>query len=391
MPNQNKTALIIGAGIAGPVMALQLQKIGVVSTVFEARSVDEQRDGAFMGITPNGLNILKEFIDIQTLKTDYTPAKMRFFNAKSKEIAVLDDAYQLEKYGAQTIQIKRADLNDCLQKKALQSGIPLLFSKKLIAVKEENRRVTATFEDGSQAEADFLIGCDGTFSTVRKLLFPEASQAQYTKMISTGGYAQVPGLEPEFGAIRMTFGERAFFAYAVSNLGEIWWFNNYFREKEPEHGDLQSSLKEEIRAHLLQLHANDHPVFSEILRASTDIFAYPIYDLPDLASWSKGAVCLIGDAAHATSPHIGQGASLALEDTAVLAKLLRETDDLPAAFLKFQQVRQPRVQKIVRSARKIGENKSKPNRIGNWFRDKLIGIFIQGEMKKVDWVYGYRV
>ncbi len=189
----------------------------------------------------------------------------------------------------------------------------------------------------------------------------------------------------------MTFGERAFFAYAISNQGEVWWFNNYFRDNEPSREETQSSLVEEIRAHLLQLHINDNPVFSTIIQASTEIFAYPIYDLPNLPNWYKGRICLIGDAAHATSPHIGQGASLALEDTAVLTKCLGETDDLLVAFSNFQQMRQPRVQKIVKGARKIGNNKSKPNPVANWFRDRFLKVFIKEEIKKVDWVYGYRV
>ncbi len=195
MSNQKKSAILIGAGIAGPIMALQLQKLGINSTIYESRAAENLRDGAFLGLTPNGLNILKEFMDIQTLKSDYTPAKMRFFNAKSVEIAVLDDAYQLEKYGAQTIQIKRAALSELLREKAVESGVSIVFDKKVVSVIEKNKKVTATFEDGTQAEADFLIGCDGTFSAVRKNIFPESSKPTYTKIISTGGYAKVPRIK----------------------------------------------------------------------------------------------------------------------------------------------------------------------------------------------------
>lgn len=385
----NKKVIIIGAGVAGPILALQLKKRGFEPEIFESRSEGNIKEGAFLGLTPNGLNVLKEYIDLNLLKEDYTPGSMKFFNAKGKQIAEVDTAYQKQQYGVETIQIKRANLNKYVRMAAIDAGIKISYNKKFIRCHEENELITAYFADGTKADADIMIGCDGMFSEVRNQLFPNVSAIKYTKLISTGGYAKVPELSKPLDSIRMTFGERGFFAYSVSDKGEVWWFNNYFREEKPKLQEIEKKLKTEIQDHLVNVHKNDDPLFSKIIKNSHEIIAYPIFDLPKLLHWHKGRVCLIGDAAHGISPHIGQGASLALEDTIVIAELLKLHKDYRTAFQIFQSHRQPRVEKIIKSAREVGNTKIKTNPIVAWFRDHLLGFFIGRQIQQLGWIYGW--
>jgi 2-polyprenyl-6-methoxyphenol hydroxylase-like FAD-dependent oxidoreductase len=385
----NKKVIIIGAGVAGPILALQLKKNGFEPEIFESRSEDNTKEGAFLGLTPNGLNVLKEFVDLRILKEDSTPGSMKFFNSKGRQIAELGTAYQKQQYGVETIQLKRANLNKYARIAATDAGIEIRYDKKFIRYHETNDQVTAHFTDGTTATGDIMIGCDGMFSEVRNQLFPEVSVIKYTKLISTGGYAKIPELSTPLDSIRMTFGERGFFAYSVSDKGEVWWFNNYFREQQPRPQEVEKALKTEIQDHLANVHKNDDPLFSKIIKSSHEIIAYPIYDVPKLSHWHKGRVCLIGDAAHGISPHIGQGASLALEDTVVIAGLLRLHNDYGTAFQIFQSERQPRVEKVIKSARKVGGTKTRTNPITAWFRDRLIGFFIGKQIKQLDWIYGW--
>lgn len=386
---ESKKVIIIGAGVAGPILALQLKKIGFESEVFESRSEDNTKEGAFLGLTPNGLNVLKEFVDLRRLKEDYTPGSMKFFNSKGKQIAKLDTTYQKQQYGVETLQLKRANLNKYARIAATDAGIKIEYNKKFVSYRETNEQVIAYFADGAAVTGDIMIGCDGMFSEVRNQLFPEVSAIQYTKLISTGGYAKIPELSKTLDSIRMTFGERGFFAYSVSDKGEVWWFNNYFREQQPKPQEIEKTLKTEIQDHLADVHKNDDPLFSKIIKNSHEIIAYPIYDVPKILHWHKGRICLIGDAAHGISPHIGQGASLALEDTVVIAELLKSHKDYGTAFQIFQSERQPRVEKIIKSARKIGDTKTKTNPIAAWFRDRLIGFFIGRQIQQLDWIYGW--
>lgn len=220
-----------------------------------------------------------------------------------------------------------------------------------------------------------MLACDGMFSEVRKQMFPNASVIKYTKVISTGGYANVPELSEPLDSIRMTFGKSGFFSYSVSDKGEVWWFNNYFREQEPKPKEIEKTLNTEIQNHLAKIHQNDDPLFSKIIKNSHQIIAYPIYDVPKLLQWYKGRVCLIGDAAHGISPHSGQGASLALEDTIIIAELLKLHKNYASVFQLFQTERQCRVERVIRSSRKIGGVKTKNNPVIAWFRDRLIGFF----------------
>ena len=384
-------AIIIGCGIAGPAMALALQMVGIKSVIYEARETADDTQGAFLGISPNGLNILKEYLALDEILTDYTPGKIRFFNAHNKAIGVIDNAEQLSRYGSETVQVKRGLLNGALRRAAQRAGIPIEFGKRLMSVGQREGTVTVSFADGSVAEGDLLIGCDGIHSAVRRAVFPQAPEPQYTGLLSTGGFTRLEDFKLSTDAIRMTFGERGFFGYAVSNRGEIWWFNNIAQTTAPLRHELDQSELADLKKRLTALHRNDPEPIVPIIQRAHSIEIYPIYDIPFLDQWHHGRVCLIGDAAHATAPHIGQGASLALEDTLVLARCIRDFADFHTAFSRFQSLRQARVQAIIRQARKVGDNKTVPNRFQQFFRDLLLPVFVKLEARKMDWVYGYKV
>lgn len=386
-----KNAIIIGCGISGPAMAVFLKRIGIVAAIYEAQSDSRDHLGAFLGLSPNGLNVLKEILPGEIFWEEFTPGKITFHNSKNKFIGEIDNAEQYEKYGAASIQLKRGLVNKTIRNVALGAGIEIKYNKKLTGISQSESKVTAYFEDGTDATADFLIGADGIHSAVRKIVFPEAQQISYTGLLSTGGFTKLNSSEDFYGSIRMTFGEKSFFAYAVSNTGNIWWFNNLAMEREPIKNELSTYEQSRLKEKLLQLHRNDHNIISEIIESAHHIEIYPIYDIPFLDCWHKNRVCLIGDAAHATAPHIGQGASLALEDTLVLAKCIRDLPDLTTAFAKFEELRKYRVQKIIKQARKVGGVKTAPNKFQQFFRDMFLPFFVKFEAKKMDWVYRYKV
>jgi 2-polyprenyl-6-methoxyphenol hydroxylase-like FAD-dependent oxidoreductase len=384
-------AIILGAGVAGPILAIQLKEIGYDVEIYEARKEEEMNEGLFLGFTPNGQNVLKHFVHLDDLYKDYTSGSIQFYNQKHRLIASLDNTYQKEAYGTETIQVKRSDLNRLAIRAAIDKGIAVYHGKKCVGIQETEENVIILFEDGSRSTADLVFGADGTFSAVRNALFPKAEKPVYTNNISTGGYASLAHLREPLPAMQMIFGEKAFFAYNVSNNGEIWWFNNYYRKEEPARGELQSNLKNEILQRLLQIHKNDPPIISEILKASHELIAYPVHDIPSLQQWHTKRVCLLGDAAHAIAPHSGQGASLALEDTICITNALISETTPFEAFQLYQRQRQPRVEKIIKNTRKIGKQKSSPNRVATWFRDQLLGIFIKQTIKQTDWIYRYKI
>lgn len=118
----------------------------------------------------------------------------------------------------------------------------------------------------------------------------------------------------------------------------------------------------------------------------------PIYNIPHLPTWHKDLVCLIGDAAHAISPHAGQGATMAIEDTVVLAKCLRDKSDTQEAFVSFEKLRKRRTEKVVKVAQQLGNIFSMTNPVQKWFRNKVtLPLFIKRGLKPADWIYSYKV
>ncbi|WP_439484347.1 FAD-dependent monooxygenase [Cyclobacterium plantarum] len=387
---RGKKVLIVGGGIAGPAIAIKLIHLGAEVKIIEARKKEEMNEGLFMGISPNGLNILKDLINISEIYQEYAPGTLHFKNSKGKKIAALDTAYQLLNFGIRSIQIKRSAISNLLHKKLNQLNHPVLYDCRLYQIDNFDKEIKVSTSQGEFGGFDFLIAADGIHSKCRSLCLPNSPKPIYTKLLSTGAIVDIPNWQEDSKAMNMIFGERAFFAYGTSNHGKVWWFNNFHLTDEPERNVLNVGLKQRIKTQMLDIHKNDEDVISHILRETGDFFTYPIYEMPPINKWYGDNFCLIGDAAHAISPHTGQGASLALEDAAILSRCLEKYTDHNQAFKVFQGLRQERVQKIISQARKVGKTKTKPNPVGNFFRDFFLKKFIHLEQKKMDWVYGFK-
>ncbi|MCF3110269.1 FAD-dependent monooxygenase [Niabella sp. CC-SYL272] len=388
---KEKKVLIVGAGIAGPALAIALIGQGAEVSIIESRKESQMQEGLFIGISPNGLNVLKELADISRIYEEYCPGSLQFLNAAGTCIAKLDTSYQSERYGIENVQVKRSAIIRLLHDRLNSLGCAITYDCRLDSIEESGKKISIRTTNGVSGDFDFLIGADGIHSRCREIAFPHSPKPVYTELLSTGAIVAIPGWQDETGGINMAFGKRAFFAFATSNKSEVWWFNNFYQKKEPDRRRIDPGLQHQIKTELLKLHKEDYKRIEQIITATSDLFAYPIYDMPPLAKWHTNNICLIGDAAHAISPHTGQGASLALEDSAVLAKCLSTYPDPALAFSVFQGLREKRVAKIVAQARKIGKSKSKANLFATFFRDIFLKHFINLEKKKMDWIYAYKV
>jgi len=380
-----KKALIIGCGIAGPVLAMFLQRAGISAVIYEGRPAPRDEEGAFLNLAPNGLAVLDQ-LDVADQVVAYgSPTTTTIFqNHRGKRLGENPET---------TTLIKRGLLNRALREAAIDRGITVEWNKRLVDVEiTPQRTVVARFEDGSEAHGDFLVGCDGIHSRTRRVVMPNAPRPQYTGTIDCGAFTRLPHVKSTDGAMYMTFGLKGFFGYQVVPDGEIYWFENFWQEAEPDRAKLEAISTEDYKARLLELHKDDHDPICDIIRSTEGLIArWPIYDLPPLDTWHKGPVCLIGDAAHATSPHVGQGASMALEDAIVLAKCLRDIGEIERAFETFEKIRKERVERAVKQARRTGNQKSPGNAFGRAVRDLILPFFLKQGVKQVQWIYEYRV
>ncbi|GFZ84925.1 hypothetical protein GCM10010978_26470 [Compostibacillus humi] len=172
----------------------------------------------------------------------------------------------------------------------------------------------------------------------------------------------------------------------------MWW-SNIPAEREISREQLRLQGTEEIRKELLNLHNNWHPPIEAIIKQSPSIFKSNIYDIDSLPNWSRNKVVLIGDAAHAMSPHAGQGASVALEDSMYLAKLIKDLNlPIERIFQRFEADRKTRAEKIIKTARRNGSGKKEIGPRAAWFRDRILSIlFPLFAGKGQDWIHGYEI
>lgn len=374
-------AIIIGGGIAGPALGIGLARVGIRASVYEAAPAPRDEAGVFLNLAPNGLNALTALgVAHRTNDLGFRNDRLVFHNEAGRVLADVP-------VGGRTLM--RGALARALREAALDAGVQFEFGKALTSVEEVGGGVLARFADGTSAHGRFLVGADGIHSRTRASIAPEAPTPAYTGIVNLGGVVRT-GLAPTGEAMHMIFGRRAFFGYAVRPSGDTYWFSNYAEPEEPARGSLDAVDAAELRERLLALHRGDPPEVTRILQAITGrIGAYPVYEIASMPRWHRGAVCLIGDAAHAVGPHVGQGVSLALEDAFVLAKCLRDHPEPAAAFSTFTAVRRERVQRVVEQSRRTAAHKAPTGWLGRRLRDLVLPVFLRKGAQAADWLYRY--
>jgi FAD-dependent urate hydroxylase len=356
-----RTALVIGAGIAGPVAAMALRKAGIQPTVYEAHPAKAEGIGTFLTIASNGIDALRVIgADELALAAGFPTPAITLRSTTGKNLGGARTGLTLPD-GTTSHTLKRADLYRALYQEAARRGIDVQHGKRLAAAEQTSDGVRAVFDDGSDAAADVLIGADGIHSTVRRLIDPTAPAPTYMGLINLGGYARGVQVDAEPGSYTMIYGKRAFFGYVLAPGGEVWWFANVPRRDEPARGEAEAITPAQWQTRLAGLYAADAGPAARLIQASrtADISnASPVHSIPHLPSWHNERMIVIGDAAHAPTPTSGQGASLSIEDAVVLAQCLRDLPGPQQAFTRFQALRRPRAERIIKQAARVNSSKT---------------------------------
>ncbi|MBV8660455.1 MAG: FAD-dependent monooxygenase [Burkholderiales bacterium] len=387
--------MIVGGGIAGLVSAIALHKARIPATVYEAADYGHEGVGAYLTVAVNGLHALKAIdVDIASLGGFETP-RMALSLGSGLRLAEFDYG-PVTADGVRSLTIRRATLYASLRDEALRRGIQIEYGKRLrYAQRVTGGQVRATFADGSEAVGDVLIGADGLGSRVRALIDAQAPRPRYVGLLNTGGYARgiaVPGAP---GTMQMIFGRRCFFGYIPHPNGEVLWFANPASKREQTKAELAAITPAQWRAELEALFAIDDTPALDIIRATAEIIPpWNTYDFPTVPTWHRDGMIIIGDAAHATSPSSGQGASMAIEDAVALAICLRDGADVEAAFARFETMRRERVERVVALGKKAGDGKT-PGPIGRVLRDLILRwVFSRKSTRTKDdraWIFDYRL
>jgi 2-polyprenyl-6-methoxyphenol hydroxylase-like FAD-dependent oxidoreductase len=357
-----RSAIVIGGGIAGPVAALALGQAGIEATVYEAYDTTADGVGGTLSIAPNGLDALAAVGlagVVEELGSPITSMVMR--NGKGRRLATLGSPAGLP---AQRL-LWRPDLYRALRDATASRGVRVEYGRRLTAVDQDADGVTAVFADGTTARADVLVGADGIRSRVRSLLDPAAPAPRYVGLLGFGarlgpGPVDASRIGTTGSEMHFVFGRRAFFGYVLDEDGSGGWFANLPRAASTTAAETRATDPAGWLKLLRETFAGDGLRMDDLI-ARTDpadlISVGGMEDLPTVPVWHRGRAVLIGDAAHATSPSSGQGASLALESAVELARCLR---DLPhqEAFAGYESLRRARVEKIIKMGERTNSDKA---------------------------------
>ena len=336
---------IVGAGMGGLTAASTLRQAGFDVHVYE-QATRFARIGAGIQMMPNSMKVLRRIgIEQRVRATAFEPYS--HLNRQWDTGEVMRELPMPESlFGAPYLCMHRGDLHDALASVLPEEIIHL--GKKLVGLDERRNRVSLRFEDGSGAEADLVIGADGVHSIVRDLIVgPDAP-------IHKGRIAY-----------RAVFPSAMMGGKDVGNSRTKWWGLDrhiviyytrrdksevYFVTSVPEPAEWLTkeswSAKGDVRE-LRTAYEGFHPDVRAVLEACPDCHKWAILEREPLAKWSEGRIVLLGDACHPMTPYMAQGAATAMEDAAVLARCLADTEgDVRSAFARYEANRKPRTSRI---------------------------------------------
>jgi len=334
---------IIGGGITGLTTALALHKLGVKSTVYEqAETLSEI--GAGIWLQPNAVKILNWLgIKNKILEKGVQLQKVNIVYPDLSPIKKLKNELVQDEYGNQIIAIHRGRLQQVLFDEFSQYG-QIELGKKYISQSTENNKIRINFSE-QHIEADMVLGADGIHSQVRQHLFPD-SEIRKTNQICWRGISKFKLPKPLTYAARESWGRKRRFGFSNISNDEVYWYAVKTMN--------QRLYKREIR-YIKSLFKDFSPIVNEIIEHTEYVHKAQLSDLKRLKTWHKGNTCLLGDAAHATTPNMGQGACQGIEDAYYISNLLVQNNFSKQTFKIFEQKRRAKVDYVVNSSWRFGQ------------------------------------
>jgi 2-polyprenyl-6-methoxyphenol hydroxylase-like FAD-dependent oxidoreductase len=341
-----KNITILGAGIAGLSTAIALKNAGIDTMVFEA-APEIKAVGAGLGLGANAIKAFKVLgIDEEVMHAGrFLPAFM-VYNEKGKQLAKTDSVSVSKKYGLDNFTIHRADLHALLLSKVNPSCIET--NKKVERIEQNENNIILHFADGTMHETDYLIAAEGIHSVVRNYVLPE-SKPRYAGY--TCWRAVIDNSNLQLNECSETWGSKGRFGIVPLAGNKIYWFacvNTVANNSAMKHYTVQDLLKQFAGYH--------HPIKAILKETKNENLIWAdINDLKPINRYAFNNILLIGDAAHATTPNLGQGACQAVEDAVILAAEIAKNSNITVAFKMFEQRRLKRTHWIVNTSWRIGK------------------------------------
>jgi 2-polyprenyl-6-methoxyphenol hydroxylase-like FAD-dependent oxidoreductase len=345
-----QSVLIVGGGIGGLTLAAALGQRGIRSDVAELKTV-ESVYGVGIIQPGNALRALRSIGLMEAcLRAGFQVDEYRYYDADENLLASLRPLRVAGPDAPAMNMLPRPALHQILRSAADEAGATVRLGITVEDLSQSSGGVDVTFSNGEKSSYDLVVGADGIRSKVRQLTFGSAFEPRFT---GHGVWRYTTRRPPEliFQSMYLGVGVKAglvplttdtMYLLLVSNEPSNPWF------EADQLGPLLSERMKSFKGMLADLRKE--------VATGENIIYVPIEEVILPLPWHKGRVVLVGDAAHASSPHIAQGAAMAIEDAVVLADLVVGQGDVADALAKFEHRRFPRCKFVQDLSRKTGED-----------------------------------
>lgn len=333
---------IIGGGITGLTTALAFHKLGIQSTVYEqAEQLNEI--GAGVWLQPNAMHILQWLgLKDEIVRAGCVLDKMEITYPNLQPVRKINADVVSDRYGHQTVAIHRGKLQRILFEAFEKVGkVELGMAYQSHA--DQNQRSVIQFNQ-KIVEADLVIGADGIGSKVRTSIgLP--SVFRNTNQICCRGIAnyELPLQLKKSG--KEAWGKKIRFGFSEVAPGQVFFFVVMNQEVCPKDINVKT---------VAQQFKGFDPLVPDLIRTTKHLHIAELSDLKRLETWHKNNTCLVGDAAHATTPNMGQGACQGIEDAYYISHILAHHKTPQHAFASFEQKRRKKVDYVVNNSWKFG-------------------------------------
>ncbi|WP_299101553.1 FAD-dependent monooxygenase [uncultured Winogradskyella sp.] len=354
---------IIGAGIGGLTTAIALEQKGIKTRIFEqAESIKPV--GAGIILANNAMQVFDKLGLRPIIEANgNVMSSMNITKSNLKPLSKIDFSYFEKKHQTKSIAIHRGTLQQLLIKQLKSTEIKL--NHKLTALEKTANGYTLNFENGKQIKSTTLIGADGLNSVVRENILPN-NNIRNAKQICWRGVTEYQ-LPLNFqNELNEAWGKSERFGFVQIAENKVYWYAlKAFKQNKDEFSVGQ----------LDRYFYTYHSLIKNIIKATNKAYinTAEISDLKPTDIWYKGNACLIGDAAHAATPNMGQGACQAIEDAYVLSECLAKYNT-EKAFSVFQKLRLPKAHQVVKTSWRVGKIAHLKNPLLIGFRNQVLKL-----------------
>lgn len=404
-PDKRPSIAILGAGIAGLALAIGLLKRNVPCTIYEAGDAFSAI-GAGIGLGPNSLAAM-DLID-PSFRSQYDAVKTTNEREEFRH-SVFDALYAEEGFGtkrgwtrglvgAPYFERSSGHRKELLE--IMKSFIPpgtVRFSKRVTEMKQVGSVVVLHFADGEQISVDAVIGADGVRGISRQAVLgdsaPELVAPKYVGKYAYRGIIPMKDakeiLDEHGGDAKMFMASGRTVAIYPISKGTQETFVFFVKDKSESWDGESDARKPCSKEEMLADFEDVDPRLKKILDWAQPL-KWPLFHHPETPTYYHGRICMIGDVAHAMSPHQAAGAGQGLEDAVVLAHLLtlvEKSDQLEAAFRIYDDMRRPRAQKVVTTSNDAGLMYSF---MDPEMRDDL-GKIVENGNQRLHWIWQHNI